>query len=57
MNYILCFLLAVYVLTGLFIGFKLPFKHWIGKALASMYFAVLWLPILIADMVIRRMEV
>lgn len=49
------FLLFVYGMTGMFISIKL-FNNAIGKILGGFYFAIFWLPILIADEVVKRME-
>lgn len=55
MIYGLFFLLFLYGMTGMFISIKL-FKNVIGKILGSFYFGLFWLPLIIADKVVRRME-
>jgi len=58
MNYLLYFLIYIYVATGFIIGFKATitlkgFTYFIGKLVLSIlvgiYYAFLWLPELVAD--------
>ncbi|MCY6957859.1 hypothetical protein [Clostridium brassicae] len=56
MKYIIIFLLYIYGMTGIFISIKL-FKNTIGKILGGVYFGLFWLPILISEIIKRRMEV
>ena len=48
MIYVLCFLLYVYIFTGVILSVKL-FNNILGKVLGAVYFGALWLPILLAD--------
>ncbi|WP_154695291.1 hypothetical protein [Clostridium botulinum] len=54
MKYILYFLIYLYISTGIFIAIKTPFKRIIGKVLASIYFSLFWLPVLCAELIIKR---
>lgn len=58
MNYLLCFLIYIYLAAGFIIGFKAMmsqkgFTYPVGKIilaiLVGIYYAFLWLPELIAD--------
>lgn len=52
---IIIFFIYLYVITGIFISVKL-FKNVIGKIIGAVYFGFLWLPILIADFIVKRLE-
>jgi hypothetical protein len=45
----------LYITIGIFISIKL-FKNFLGKVLGIFYFALLWMPILIADFIVKRLE-
>lgn len=55
MEYILFFLIYVYVITGIFISIKL-FKNIIGKLIGAVYFGLFWLPVLMAEVIVSRIE-
>lgn len=48
--------IAFYVLTGIFISIK-TFKHVAGQILGSIWFGIVWLPLLVADIVVKRNRV
>lgn len=55
MKYVLFFLLYLYAMSGIFISIKL-FKKPLGKILGGIYFGMFWMPILIAEIIRKRME-